>query len=184
MTDPLPAIKSTRCRVCGCEFTPPRRQTRYCGAECRRRSKSKTGQALFLLPPLPPDADTGTPVSRSTMLDNWADFALCRTLPELDWFAQGRDMQRACQQVCRECPVRIECLAEALERREVHGVWGGLTDLELRERAGRSRRVQCAECGTRFLVSKSRRNPATCSDACHDARTKKLNRARQAQVRR
>ncbi|MGO4420203.1 WhiB family transcriptional regulator [Streptomyces sp. MCAF7] len=42
---------------------------------------------------------------------------------------------------CQRCPVRGECLAGALERREAHGVWGGLDEDErralLRRAAGR-----------------------------------------------
>src|SRR5581483_8543257 len=34
------------------------------------------------------------------------------------------------QQICSLCPVRAECLADALHRREPHGVWGGLTTNE------------------------------------------------------
>ena len=30
------------------------------------------------------------------------------------------------QQLCAECPVQIECLENALERREEWGVWGGV----------------------------------------------------------
>ena len=184
MTDPLPAITRTRCRVCGTEFRPHRRQVRYCGAACRRESRSRIGRAIYVLPPLPEDADTGTPPPRTIMLDNWRDFSACRNHPELDWFSTLRHQQEQAQAICRECPVRIECLAEAIERCEMHGIWGGLTELELRERRGRTRLVQCAECGKRFEATNTGRNPATCSDPCHDSRTRKLNRARQAQVRR
>jgi len=34
------------------------------------------------------------------------------------------DIARA-KHVCRTCPVQVECLAGALERREPWGVWGG-----------------------------------------------------------
>ena len=29
--------------------------------------------------------------------------------------------------ICRQCCVRIECLVFAMDTREPHGVWGGLT---------------------------------------------------------
>jgi len=32
--------------------------------------------------------------------------------------------------ICRRCPVRNECLQYALDRKESHGIWGGLTTKE------------------------------------------------------
>ncbi len=44
--------------------------------------------------------------------------------PEL-WFAESpADVEQA-KALCRTCPVRSECLAGALDRREPWGVWGG-----------------------------------------------------------
>ncbi len=44
--------------------------------------------------------------------------------PDL-WFAESpADLERA-KQLCSGCPVRTECLAAALARRESCGVWGG-----------------------------------------------------------
>jgi WhiB family redox-sensing transcriptional regulator len=34
--------------------------------------------------------------------------------------------------VCTGCPVRMECLAEALDHRIEWGVWGGMTERERR----------------------------------------------------
>ncbi|HYO18160.1 MAG TPA: WhiB family transcriptional regulator [Dermatophilaceae bacterium] len=44
--------------------------------------------------------------------------------PDL-WFAEKpADVERA-KHLCRECPVRLQCLAVALARGERWGVWGG-----------------------------------------------------------
>lgn len=44
--------------------------------------------------------------------------------PDL-WFADSPvDLERA-KALCADCPIRRECLAEALERQEPWGVWGG-----------------------------------------------------------
>ncbi len=44
--------------------------------------------------------------------------------PEL-WFAESPADVEFAKSLCQACPVRQECLAGALERREPWGVWGG-----------------------------------------------------------
>ena len=44
--------------------------------------------------------------------------------PEL-YFAESPTDVELAKALCRDCPVRSECLAGALERREPWGVWGG-----------------------------------------------------------
>lgn len=50
----------------------------------------------------------------------------CQQPTTLDlWFAErGDDVERA-KAMCRECPLRAECLDGAVRRREPWGVWGG-----------------------------------------------------------
>lgn len=49
----------------------------------------------------------------------------CRTEgPEL-FFAESPADVEAAKALCLGCPVRAECLAGALDRREPWGVWGG-----------------------------------------------------------
>ena len=57
--------------------------------------------------------------------------------PEKD-FREG--MARA---LCRQCPVRQECLDYSLQVEESHGIWGGLNELE-RKRLLRKRRAHTA----------------------------------------
>ena len=47
-----------------------------------------------------------------------------RENPEL-FFAETPQDVEAAKALCLACPVRTECLAGALERREPWGVWGG-----------------------------------------------------------
>lgn len=57
----------------------------------------------------------------------WREAALCREVdPEL-WYPEVGEMPHAAKQICSNCPVQASCLADALARREPHGVWGGLT---------------------------------------------------------
>lgn len=48
----------------------------------------------------------------------------CRSHPELFFAEAPQDLRRA-QEMCGQCPVRLACLAGALNRREPWGVWGG-----------------------------------------------------------
>jgi WhiB family redox-sensing transcriptional regulator len=44
---------------------------------------------------------------------------------------QGAAQNRA-KVICRACPVRVQCLADALDNRVEFGVWGGMTERERR----------------------------------------------------
>ena len=44
--------------------------------------------------------------------------------PELFFAESPADVERA-KALCQTCPMRVACLADALERREPWGVWGG-----------------------------------------------------------
>ena len=44
--------------------------------------------------------------------------------PDL-WFAESPADVEAAKALCRDCPLRLACLAGAQERREPWGVWGG-----------------------------------------------------------
>ncbi|MFP5347585.1 MAG: WhiB family transcriptional regulator [Actinomycetes bacterium] len=61
----------------------------------------------------------------------WAERAACRKSDPDALFVQGAAQNRA-KQVCLGCPVRTECLAEALDNRTEFGVWGGMTERERR----------------------------------------------------
>jgi len=63
---------------------------------------------LFLAPSRPP----------------WQAMAACRR-SGLDFFSVDHDVQAACIEVCRACPVTDECLRHAVEHREPEGVWAG-----------------------------------------------------------
>lgn len=47
-------------------------------------------------------------------------------------FPEGKDQKRA-KSICMGCPVRAQCLAEALDNRIEWGVWGGMTERERRQ---------------------------------------------------
>lgn len=47
------------------------------------------------------------------------------------FFVQGAD-QNLVKTTCVACPVKTECLADALDNRIDFGVWGGMTERERR----------------------------------------------------
>jgi WhiB family redox-sensing transcriptional regulator len=62
---------------------------------------------------------------------DWRVNASCREQDPDGLFVRGKE-QRKAKMVCVACPVRTECLAEALDGRIEFGVWGGMTERERR----------------------------------------------------
>ena len=69
----------------------------------------------------------------------WDQHAACRGLPSSLWLdPPSRMHQRLALAVCEVCPVRAECLAEALGKVWTKGVWGGTTEADRFTAARRS----------------------------------------------
>jgi WhiB family redox-sensing transcriptional regulator len=66
-----------------------------------------------------------------TWSGDWARYAACVEQNPETLFVQGAEQNRA-KQVCFGCPVRTECLADALDNQMEFGVWGGMTERERR----------------------------------------------------
>lgn len=62
--------------------------------------------------------------------EDWRKQAACTGRTE-ELFAIGAAQNRV-KQSCKGCPVRTECLAEALDNRIEWGIWGGMTERERR----------------------------------------------------
>jgi WhiB family transcriptional regulator, redox-sensing transcriptional regulator len=62
---------------------------------------------------------------------DWTARAACRDADPDELFVQGAAQNRA-KNRCMGCPVRTECLADALDNRVEFGVWGGMTERERR----------------------------------------------------
>ena len=61
----------------------------------------------------------------------WTSQAMCLS-GDPDVLFQRGAAQNLAKVVCRNCPVRAECLADALDNRVEYGVWGGMTERERR----------------------------------------------------
>lgn len=65
--------------------------------------------------------------------DDWRERAACSAAPDPDlFFPNTPDEAEPARRLCRRCPAAGACLAEALGRAEVDGVWGGTTCSERR----------------------------------------------------
>jgi WhiB family redox-sensing transcriptional regulator len=68
---------------------------------------------------------------RSAGTAEWAAQGACRNSDPDALFVQGAAQNRA-KMICRGCPVRVACLADALDNQVEFGVWGGMTERERR----------------------------------------------------
>jgi WhiB family transcriptional regulator, redox-sensing transcriptional regulator len=64
-------------------------------------------------------------------ITDWATRAACKGTDPNALFVKGKAQNRA-KLICRGCPVRTECLADALDHGTEFGVWGGMTERERR----------------------------------------------------
>ena len=64
-------------------------------------------------------------------VEDWAPLAACRQVQPDELFVRGAEQNKA-KQLCNGCPVRTECLTEALDNQIEWGVWGGMTERERR----------------------------------------------------
>jgi len=62
----------------------------------------------------------------------WRSAAVCAQVDPEIFYPDKGESTLAAKRVCAGCPVRSECLAEALARRERFGIWGGLSERERR----------------------------------------------------
>jgi len=69
----------------------------------------------------------GTPPvteARRPRTGRWSTLPCRQRNPDL-WFAESPTQLETAKSLCRDCPLREQCLAGALARREPWGVWGG-----------------------------------------------------------
>lgn len=69
----------------------------------------------------------------------WHELAACRSHPEVTFFPATGQPTAPAKALCAGCPVRQECLADALRDPHRAGVWGGTAPREraaLRAAAG------------------------------------------------
>ncbi|HEU5475673.1 MAG TPA: WhiB family transcriptional regulator [Actinophytocola sp.] len=73
---------------------------------------------------------------------NWREDAACRDMGSERFYHTRNVGVTAAKRICQPCPVRADCLAEALARPEYYGVWGGTSANERRKiRRGEAQRT-------------------------------------------
>ena len=79
--------------------------------------------------PLPATRGPAAPSTEPS--GDWVARSACRGTDPDELFVTGAAQHRA-KAVCLGCPVRTECLADALDSKVEFGVWGGMTERERR----------------------------------------------------
>ncbi len=94
-------------------------------------------------------------VSEAWAQAHWTSAAACGQgkCPPDSLFVEG-SAQREVREICAGCPVRMECLADALDSRMDFGVWGGMTERE--RRALLRRRPEVRSWRAELVLSESR----------------------------
>lgn len=84
----------------------------------------------------------------------WAARAACRGVDTELFYPKGESFTPADASIidtyCRSCPVRRECLEEALTRTEP-GIWGGLTEKQRKALKRPRNRLSCPSCGNKMI---------------------------------
>ena len=129
-----------------------------------------------------PKIATGPTATAARTERAWQDDARCRQTgddPDL-WHAPDRPAIVAAKGVCAGCPVKAQCLAEAMADPSLTGVWGGTTDDERKSlRTGRPAPTVDDRCGTYSGYSAHRRRAEPPCRACKDVQNT-YNRTRKA----
>lgn len=63
----------------------------------------------------------------------WQERALCAQTDPEEFFPERGGTAKAAKAVCNACEVRVECLEDALEKKDRFGVAGGLSERERRK---------------------------------------------------
>jgi WhiB family redox-sensing transcriptional regulator len=98
--------------------------------------------------------------------------AACRDADPDALFVQGAAQNQA-KQVCMGCPVRTECLADALDNQVEFGVWGGMTERE--RRALLRRRPDVRSWARLFAEARRTEQPATSAPRVIDLRDRVID---------
>jgi WhiB family transcriptional regulator, redox-sensing transcriptional regulator len=79
----------------------------------------------------------------------WREAAACRGCSPSLFFPRDEAEEEVPKAVCARCAVRVDCLVDAILRREIEGVRGGMNERERRSLSRKlKRRARQAGCST------------------------------------
>lgn len=128
------------------------------------------------------------------MSDEWREQAACKGMPVRWWYPEvGGIADSRPRELCAGCPVRQECLEDAIRLGDAFGIRAGMSERQRRHYARRhgipfgearivqydvtERKVQQFECGTLAgYYAHRRRGEMTCDDCKAAKRTEFYNR--------
>ncbi len=65
-------------------------------------------------------------------VEGWQEEAACKGVDLDIFFSLDETDQKQALELCRGCPVQQECLRDAIQQREMYGIWGGMRESERR----------------------------------------------------
>jgi hypothetical protein len=117
-------------------------------------------------------------------LGKWRLYAACAPAnrpsyaKDYDWFASDPEDKYAARAICQGiCPVRKECIQEALLNKELYGIHGGVDDYEIRRAMSvdgvgdpleRDRPPRCPFCLNRKISIAGQKNKQGYRTECND----------------
>lgn len=111
-------------------------------------------------------SDTKDKMSSSSPQEGWRKKAACRDKPT-EWFFDSGEEIRKGAEVCRQCPVRVECAVE--HANEDHGLWGGIARLVTHACATPTSTYPNGRTGSIAGVNAHSRANENCCNACLEA---------------
>ncbi len=108
-------------------------------AKCRRANRNKRNYVATNTPKPPPPPKPRRLEWMYTPSE-WTQQARCAGEDPEMWFSVIPSEQARAVAICQECPVQAACLSEALAS-NAEGIWGGLTEDEIRSLKRRRRRA-------------------------------------------
>lgn len=112
--------------------------------------------------------------SSTAIVDDWRDQSACRDADPETFFPAPSDTAGIAEALnhCAVCPVKQRCLQYAISTRQEYGVWGGLSENEVRERIGLARLGRkTSGCGSEAGWRVHRAKHTEPCQPCQDAHT-------------
>lgn len=72
--------------------------------------------------------------------EDWQLYALCAQIGGDLWFPEDSCLGTEAKNICKRCPVAVECLEHAMDNNEKFGIWGGLSSSQRKLLARQRRR--------------------------------------------